>query len=91
MDNVSCAFGNESKQALLPGCPRLGDSVEGHQQRFVVRPQLELAALQSIPEVTDGSEGGQQLSVEHRILTFCGGQLLGEETQWPLTFYLSLL
>ena len=44
--------------------------VEGRQQWLVVSPQLELAALQSKPEVADGLEGGQELSVKGRILTF---------------------
>ena len=59
VDNVSCTFSNECKLPLLPGRPRLRDSVESSQQRLVVGPQPELSALQGIPEVANGSEGGQ--------------------------------
>ena len=57
----------------------------------MVSLQLKLAALQGIPEVVDGGKGGQQLPVKSRILTLCGGELLGEETRRAPTFYLSLL
>ena len=85
------ALGNEGQLPLLPGCPWLRDTVEGCQQWLVVSPQLELMALQSKPEVADGLEGGQELSVKGRVLTFSCCQLLGEETQWPPSFYLFLL
>ena len=42
--------------------------MKGRQQRLVVGPKLELAALQSIPEVVDGGEGGQQLPVKAEYL-----------------------
>ena len=91
VDNISCTFSNECKLVLLLGCPRFRDSVQGPQQWLVVSQQLELAALQSIPEVTDGGEGGQQLPVKSGILTLRCGQLLGEKAKWPPTVYLSLL
>ena len=67
---VTGALSNERQLPLLPGCPGLRDTVEGRQQWLVVSPQLELAALQSKPEVADGLEGGQELPVKGRILTF---------------------
>lgn len=70
MDDVTGALSNEGQLPLLPGCPGLRDTVEGRQQRLVVGPQLELAALQSKPEVANGLEGGQELSVKGGVLTF---------------------
>ena len=59
VQHVPNALSNEGELSLLPGCPRLRDSVEGCQQQLVVGPQLELVALQSKPEVADGCEGSQ--------------------------------
>ena len=89
VDNFSCTFSDECKLMLLQGGPRFRDSVEGHQQWFLVSPQLELAAPQSLPEVMDGSEGGQQLPVKSEILTLHPGQLLGEEAKRPPTVFTS--
>ena len=71
VDDVFGALSNEGQLSLLPGCPGFRNSVKSRRQRLVVSPQLELAALQSEPEVADGCEGRQQFSVKGRVLYLC--------------------
>ncbi len=52
----------------------------GRDQRLVVCEDLKLPTFQQEPEVTDGGEGGQQLSVEGRVLDLCWRQLFGEKS-----------
>jgi hypothetical protein len=60
--NISCTwqipqlvgiFGDESQVALLAARGRRRDSVQGENQRFVICPQFERAALQPRAEVFD--------------------------------------
>ena len=46
----------------------------------MVHPELERDALNLEPEVLDGAEGGQELSVESAARDLGTVQLLGEET-----------
>ena len=45
MQHVPGALSNEGELSLLPGCPRLRDSVKGGRQWLVVGLQLEVVAL----------------------------------------------
>ena len=90
VDEIPGALSNKGQLSLIPGCPGLINSGEGHQQGFVVSPQLKLAALQCKPDVADGGEGCQELTVESRVLTLRCQKLLGEESLQPPTFYLFL-
>ena len=57
--------------------------MKGRQQRLVVGPKLELAALQSIPEVVDGGEGGQQLPVKAEYLHSVEDNFLEKKPSGP--------
>jgi hypothetical protein len=54
--------------ALLAARGRRRDPVQGENERFVVRPQLERAALEPRAEVFYTCHGGEELSVECGII-----------------------
>ena len=62
--NVGCVFGNIRKLVGVPSGLRLGLFVQGRYKGLVVRIQREGAALHHVPEMTNGAEGGQELSIK---------------------------
>jgi hypothetical protein len=65
---------------LLAGRLRRRDADHGGDEWLVVCQESELPTLQEEPEVADGGVGGQQLSVEGRVLDLCWRQLFGEKS-----------
>ena len=50
--------------SLLSWSPGFIHLFESKDEWFVIYPQLELSALELIPEVSDSGEGGKELPVE---------------------------
>ena len=71
--NISCTWqipqlvgilGDESQVALLAARGRRRDSVQGENQRLVIHPQFEWAALEPRAEVFNTCHGGEEFLVE---------------------------
>jgi hypothetical protein len=77
---VSSEFGDVREVSLLARGLWRRNANHGGDQRFVICEELELPTLKKKPEMTNGGEGGQQLSVEGRVLDLCWRQLFGEES-----------
>jgi hypothetical protein len=61
-------LGDEGQVALLAARGRRQNSVKGENQRFVIRPQLEGAALEPRAEVFYTRHSGEEFSVEGGII-----------------------
>ncbi len=66
--------------ALLAGGLRRRNAGHGGDKRFMICEELELPTLKQETKMADGGEGGQQLSVESRVLDLCWCQLFGEKS-----------
>jgi hypothetical protein len=66
--------------ALLARRLRRRDADHGGDEWLVVCEELKLPTLQQKAKMTNGGVGGQQLSVEGRVLDLCWRQLFGEKS-----------
>jgi hypothetical protein len=65
---VSGEFGDVCEVSLLACGLRRRNADHGGDQRFVICEELELPTLKEKPEMANGGECGQQLSVKCRVL-----------------------
>jgi len=77
MLHIAGKFSDIRQLSTLLGSPGLERPANGGDERQMVHEESELASFQEVPEVADVREGGEQLSVECRVILLRAVQFPG--------------